>query len=270
MGYIVGNLSKNNSIKVILDKNKKVFAMFPYGSEDLPSDYDFDSPWKNLYSPNNVLELTDPATFQDTTKVRGACFRPAVDSHEYARGYFSGYVFRGDSRPITIVLKNGFEVQTPLTSMDQLPKVAGAIGGITDSLGVSTTVCAQVASTYRSDQLTSIITGLAYLIDAVNFAGFAIPSPRNKHPFVSEFPILAALYEANFAHSIPNTSIVGAVWPGDRAQPVAGKPWPCYPKTLRLAVNPEYEGGMEGAKDVVALFNNVRVGGRRRNSRENA
>ncbi|WP_330926815.1 hypothetical protein [Candidatus Sororendozoicomonas aggregata] len=139
--------------------------------------------------------------------------------------------------------------------------MAGAIGGITYSEGISTSVCAQVASTYRSDPKCWLVTELAYLIDAVNFSGFAIPNPRPEHPFVREFPILAGIYEVNFMHSIPNTSIVGAVWPGNTARPIMGRFWPHYPQSLRLAVNPEYEGGMEGAKAVAAQFNNVQVRG---------
>ena len=212
-----------------------------------------------IYAEENVLVLSNPNTFQNTTLVTGAEYIPAVTSVEYgANHYFSGYVFRGDSRFPTQIFEEGFTLQYPLVSMDQARIMAGAARGITGSEGVSTSVCVQAASHYRRPPgFRNMEIGCVYLIDAVNFRGYAIPTPRPNNIVVPIFPILRQIYEVNFIHSIPNTSIIGVVWPDDAPEPkfYGAVEWFTLPRQLKLAVNPEYEGGMEGALGVVERFN---------------
>ena len=67
--------------------------------------------FSRLCSPDNVLLLTRSSKFQDTTQVSGACYVPAVSSVDIgAKNYFSGYVFRGDTRFKEVVLSKGFEL----------------------------------------------------------------------------------------------------------------------------------------------------------------
>ena len=208
-----------------------------------------------LYDKDNILLLTNSSKFQNTTLVLGASYIPAVTSVAHgAKDYFSGYVFRGDRRPAEIVLKEGFLLQHPFVSENQLPRMAGAVRGITWSEGISTSICAQAAAQYRNLGHDNLAVGYVYLIDAVHLSGFAIPSPCPDHPLARRFPVLVPLYEVNFMHGIPNTSIVGAVWP-KALDDEHSQPWPDNPGKLSLAVNPEYEGGMEGAKAVVKRFN---------------
>ena len=206
----------------------------------------------------NVLVLTNPHTFQNTTIIPSAVYIPAVASAEHgARHYFSGYVFRGDSRPPKHVLEAGFILQQPLESMEQAQVMAGAgaHAGITWSEGISTSICAQAAAHYcRHPVIRSVVMGCVYLINALHFRGFAIPTPRPTESLATRFPILQQIYEVNFMHGIPNTNIVGVLWPGDSPMPQGG-PWPFMPDQLKLAVNPEYEGGMAGAREVVECFN---------------
>ena len=76
-------------------------------------------PWSNqaLFAESNILVLTQPQTFQDTTKVRGARMTPPVTSD--ARGYFSGYVYRGDNRLPKHIFREGFTLQHQL-ALDQV------------------------------------------------------------------------------------------------------------------------------------------------------
>ncbi|MCF1429949.1 MAG: hypothetical protein LPD71_02560 [Shewanella sp.] len=209
---------------------------------------------QDLYLESNQLRLTKPDTFQNTSNVPGTrLIRPGPSSN--ANGYFHGYVFRGDSRSPRFIFTRGFLNQDDLLNESQINRVIGAEGGVTRTTGISTTVCAQVASTYTN---WYFVSGYVYLIDAVNMGGFAIPTPRVNHYLVRQFPILRSLYEVNYMHSIPHTSIVGVVWPAHHRAPETSRRWIEHPIELKLAVNPEYEGGMEGAKDVVAKFNHGR------------
>ena len=188
-------------------------------------------------------------------------------------GIFQVIFFRGDSRSPGIIFNKGFSLSVPIDSDQGMERASGAqggntagtgsrgeairtgpLGGITYGYGVSTSVCAQVASTYAN---YSQKAGYVYLIDSVHSHGFAIPTPRGNDPLAKQFPILTALYEVNLMKSVPNTKIIGIVWPASTDMPITSIPWPSEPSALKLAVNPEYEGGMVGAKGVVARFNNV-------------
>ena len=218
---------------------------------------------KRILEPDNILVLRNPGTFENTTLVKGSCEIPPVNPGE--NGCFSGYVFRGDNRGPEIIFREGFKKQVILTQED-IGTVTGDTNGLTYNCGISTTVCASVASSYgvgtagglsigTANFLGLISRGNVYLIDAVTFTGFAIPSPRPDHHIAETFPFLRRIYEANFTHNIPSDHIVGLVWPlGERALDNTKHPW-FRPDRLCLAVNREYRYGMNGAKEVVARFN---------------
>ena len=213
--------------------------------------------WDHLYSSKNTLILTNPEKFQNTALIEGALQMNAGNNAQRygASRYFRGYVFRGDSRLPRVIFQSGFGMQIPLESENQLPTLTGAVGGITGSEGISTSICVQAAVHYAKDpRFPVMMSGCVYLIDATSFTGFSMPTPRPAAPVAINFPILNQIYEVNFMHSIPNTSIVGVVWPAYALSPI-GVLWSQYPQSLRLAVNPEYEGGMAGAQAVVKLFN---------------
>ena len=144
-----------------------------------------------------------------------------------------------------------------MTSMDQIQCATGIRRGVTYSEGVSTSISFAAACKYRQDAvLQSLMVGKVYLIDAVYFRGFALPSPRPNDPLCSIYPVLRDIYEVNFIHNIPHTSIVGVVWPKGSHRPQEGGWEPAMSmERLNLAVNPEYEGGMEGAVEIVDRFN---------------
>ncbi len=204
-----------------------------------------------IYSENNTLLLNNPLTFQDTRKVPGARLIPAVKTR--AREYFSGYVFRGDTRAPCVIFHQGFAMQWPFVVEDQIPRLTGAIGGITHNEGISTAISTKVASQYSWIRCRNPKPGYVYLINAGEMAGFAIQNPRAGF-WAKVFPFLNDIYEINFMHTIPNTNIVGVVWPASWALPTINF-WMDSPPALKLAVNPEYEGGIEAARNTVALFN---------------
>ncbi|UYM17255.1 hypothetical protein [Endozoicomonas euniceicola] len=170
-------------------------------------------PDNDIYSSDNVLLLTNPEKFQNTTQILGTRRVPAVGSNEFgAVCYFiGGYVFRGDGRPPNIIFNQGFVMRRPLRTMRQLQTMTGSVNPYcyTGLEGVSATICADVAARYCEDS----VCGCVYLIDAAYFTGFAIPSPAYDLSSYPKYPILPKLCEVCFMHSIPNSNVVGVVWP---------------------------------------------------------
>ena len=224
----------------------------------------------NSYS-GDVLQLTNALKFENTTTIPGSRLIPAVRSREFrAKSYFSGYVFRGDTRPPDIIFEEGFMLWKPVTEMRQVHFMTGLSPeidkdpyywggyGRTHKHGISTAV-----SVYESAFYTKccwrppgyVALGYVYLIDAMDTAGFVVYDTMDKF---SEPPVLEDVhYEVCFLSPIPNTSIVGVLWP-EGHDPLSSS-WPKATKRLNLTVNPEYwsdsEMGLAAAKKVVRLFN---------------
>ncbi|UYM17289.1 hypothetical protein [Endozoicomonas euniceicola] len=234
---------------------------------------------------SNILELTNPHHFLNTTTIPGACYTPAdwcSDAPGFSEtvvvkvkpSYFSGYVFRGDARPPDLIFEVGFGLQPTSSSArrHRLRTIGAVKGGITGKHGISTSVCASVCGHYssRASNLDPFSSGagFVYLIDATEFKGFAIPSPRPNDPIAAQNPILKDIYEVNFASYIPGSYIVGIVWPSGRI--TSGlkhcqRPWLDTPSRIWLAVNPHFTKpmlvtdtimeGMEAAMQVQSHFN---------------
>ena len=208
-----------------------------------------------------VLQLTNPLKFQNTTIIPGSRHISAGKSKkEYgATRYFSGYVFRADSRPPQVIFEQGFVLQLSVKSMHQIARMTGSVlRGYTGSDGISTTICAQIAAKYAA-RLEDQVNGCIYLIDAVDMNGFAMPA-TSKDTLHSTFPIFKKICEVCFPCSILNSSVVGVVWPeGLPAPPSVSPEWPIATTRLNLGVNPRYESnfdkGLVAAKKVVRLFN---------------
>ncbi|UYM14891.1 hypothetical protein [Endozoicomonas euniceicola] len=229
-----------------------------------------------LFDKDNLLRLNNPANFQNTMNVTGACYVPSSWTTDLGNeevlathkpSYFSGYVFRGDFRSPIEILESGFSIAAPVSQGRDLDRVvSGAMGGYTGHYGVSTSICVSATTKYATrtyfclDAHASIFNGYIYLIDAVHFKGFAIPSPLSNDSITIRFPHLREVYEVNFPHLIPNFKIVGIVYLSRHDF----SPWPDYPSKLFLAVNPYYSAsfvyghqktGMEAAKVVADRFN---------------
>ena len=210
----------------------------------------------DIFSKGNVLHLTNPDRFQNTTIIPGARYTPASRSQSFgATGYFSGYVFRADRNPVEIIFKKGFEKRWPISSMSQVEILAGASAtGSTWNESICTHVCAQAAAEHSEISSNNELNGYIYLVDVMDIAGFVVRPYGWFRAIAARFPILEEIYEVNFMHSIPNTSVIGAVCHIDPSW-FCPMPWDLVPTELWLVVNPEYEGGMAGAKIVVERFN---------------
>ena len=217
-----------------------------------------------VLSKSNRLLITDTRKLLDTSLISGTHY---FLSDQVAESYFSGFVFRGDTRTPEDIFYSGFVNQTPLTNEDQVLRMAGGIGwGYTYTYGVSTAISLPVCQQYieRIHRKPFHIdkrynTGCIYLIDAMHLSGFAIRHPFEDGEFVQTFPTTRGLYEVNFMHGIPNTSIVGVLFQHLGRRNVLKRIWPFIPesfppnyvydlRSVYLAVNPEYEGGAEGAQ----------------------
>ena len=233
-----------------------------------------------LFARKNLLRLDNPANFQNTMNVTGACHvRSSWCTDQgndevlvtHRPSYFSGYVFRGDLRDPTVILESGFTVDVPFIRGEDLNRVmSGAIKGFTHHYGVSTTICVTSTVHYATTNLLNCcpaLMGHVYLIDATQFKGFAIPCPFPNQPESVSFPHLREVYEVNFPNPIPNFKIVGVVYspkPGTTRRRSFPRFWPDFPSELLLAVNPYYSAsftygqvktGMEAAKVVADRFN---------------
>ncbi|UYM18431.1 scabin-related ADP-ribosyltransferase [Endozoicomonas euniceicola] len=207
-----------------------------------------------------MLQLTNALKFQNTTTIPGSRHIPAVRSREFgAKSYFSGYVFRGDSRPPDVIFEQGFMLQYSVQLIEQMNMMTGTspfnnLPGFTGKEGISTSVCVCNASLYANNRKASEFRGYVYLIDAMYMGGFAVSDDPETF---SKPPILKEINEVCFPCSIPNTSVIGVVWP-EGLRPLI-LDWPEVAVRLNLAVNPEYwsgcEKGLAAAKKVVELFN---------------
>ena len=223
------------------------------------------------HSEGNVLQLTNALKFENTTTIPGSRLIPAVRSREFrAKSYFSGYVFRGDTRPPDIIFKQGFMLWKPVTEMRQVHFMTGLSPeidkdpyywggyGCTHKEGISTAVSVYESAFYAKRCWRPpgyVALGYVYLIDAMDMAGFVVYDTMDKF---SEPPVLEDVhYEVCFLAPIPNTSIVGVLWP-EGHDPLSSR-WPEATNRLNLTVNPEYwsdsEKGLTAAKKVVRLFN---------------
>ncbi|MET4695794.1 hypothetical protein [Endozoicomonas lisbonensis] len=210
------------------------------------------------FAEGNVLHLTNPEKFQNTTIIPGARYIPANRSTSYgATGYFSGYVFRADENPPEIIFKKGIVKHSPVVSMSQVEVIAGATStGSRWDLSICTHVCAQAAAMHDEICGFDELLGYIYLLDAMDISGYTVFTHRSTGPMAKRFPIMQEIDEVNFMHGIPNTSVIGAV---SDVEPSWFCPlqfhWDQEPKELWLTVNTDYQGGIEGAREVVDLFN---------------
>ncbi|WP_330927178.1 hypothetical protein [Candidatus Sororendozoicomonas aggregata] len=229
---------------------------------------------------NKTFPLSNYFKHNNTNGILGSICRD-LEKDEFGKRTFSGFVFRGDKRKPELIFREGFiptGVFEHSTTLDaRMDRLTGSLnGGFTFNYGVSTSLSTRIAQFYLklgSKPLfmkryypeldwyldRRIISGYIYLIDARNMAGYAISAPKayasSQWLYGNDQDFLREIYEVNFVHAIPNTSIVGAVWsdehvidePCGRSEEWMG----CYGIKLTLGENPGYEGD---AASVAALF----------------
>ncbi len=156
----------------------------------------------------------------------------------------------------------------------RMARLTGALdGGFTYGYGVSTTLSARIAMFYvlRNSRPTFCLDrfhwwypyykGYIYLIDARVMSGYAIPVPEEYrdstilHHEWHDAGVLKQIYEVNFVHPIPNSSIVGVVWSNKHVKDEECEmslDWLSDTNIqLTLGENTAYDGDME---EVTRLF----------------
>ena len=207
----------------------------------------------DIYRQDNMVRLEDPTKIHDTTLLEGAIHSEAGSASKQhgIQNYFTGYVFRGDIKPPEIIFQAGFaKIYSDQPTVHSL--TAGSSGRRMKG-GVSTTICVQVAGWFTIHGVDAE-AGYVYLIDASEFKGIAV-AETPQSALGGWFPHLTnGICDVNFTHAIPNTSIVGVVWPDKYYSPEESC-WRSAPATaLSLAINPEYEKGIKGVQKVKKLF----------------
>ncbi|WP_330925418.1 hypothetical protein [Candidatus Sororendozoicomonas aggregata] len=239
----------------------------------------------NLEIFPRLFLLSNYAKHNNTNLIRGSCCKRLLQGEDGER-IFSGFVFRGDSRRPEIIFEQGFiprgRFYDDISIDHRMDRMTGALnGGFTFAAGVSTSLSTRIAQYYvklntlNTDNIKYFnplsgsgpgwcaFAGYIYLIDARDMAGYAIgvPEAYRNHPLLlgQEQAFLHEIYEVNFIHAIPNTSIVGIVWSdkhvGDDYR--WSEEWMGQSGIeLILGENPEYNGN---AAKVAKLFNERNV-----------
>ncbi|WP_330925448.1 hypothetical protein [Candidatus Sororendozoicomonas aggregata] len=235
---------------------------------------------------DRTFPLSNYAKHNNTSLVAGGYWRKKLQKDEDGKSIFSGFVFRGDRREPSVIFEEGFvprgEFNQSVSIDQRMDRLTGNMsGGFTLSYGVSTCLSSRIAQFYvklynptikfhnsfytqsKAPSRTHVnwctFDGYIYLIDARDMAGYAISLPKvyKKQELLAGKPqkFLHKIYEVNFIHAIPNTSIVGAVWSDNFVTDDIcrnSEEWVGLEGIeLTLGENPEYE---KDAADVAELF----------------
>ena len=216
---------------------------------------------REIFSDENTLLLTKPLLFQNTTLIDGARLEPVNSSVPYEQRFY-GYVFRVDELGILDVFSKGFSPRyiewygRGLRDL-ALPRHPGALSGAID-----TYVCYSAARESKA-----WMDKHAYLIDAREVGGVVEPYYRPRIPFgrgeeyyisigaskynqaCDHFPIAKKVHKVKIMSLTPSDKIIGAA----TVSPITSNS--IWAPKLKLHVNPDYEGGMDGARAVAGLFN---------------
>lgn len=218
---------------------------------------------REVFSEDNKLLLTKPLFFQNTTLVDDARLEPSA--HGQGEQRFYGYVYRLDSHVSPPeAFSNGF-FPNHLKSGGELSSWPRHREPVQLRGGIITYVCfyAALCSAPHENE--------AYLIDARDLGGIVRPSPPGfrynarlnqmaespwdlpyKDTLLDLFPITKKIFDVVIMYPIENTKVVGVI----KAPFMTNRSLSAT--RLELYVNPEYAGGLEGAKAVAESFNGGR------------
>ena len=183
-------------------------------------------------------------------------FTPARKSRQDfgAQSYYSGYVFKADTKVPYKAFQEGFE-RSPLQMVDQAGQSATSRyrmqGGVVTSLSA-------IAAGYLLVQDLGLNI-YVYLVNATSYSGMLEHKPNMPAAYRYLQPDQVQSCDVLYTHPIFNTDIIGCVWSSQFSGPeLAKKHWPpriaLGPAELSLAVNPEYDKGVKKAEEVAALF----------------
>lgn len=208
------------------------------------------------FEQSNLLTLKNCDLFtKGLTTGAGVSFTPARKSRgDYgAQSYYSGYVFKADSKLPLKAFQEGFQ-PSPLQMVQAGQSATSRYrmhGGVVTSLSA-------IAAGWLLVQNLGISI-YVYLVDATSYSGMMEHKPNMPaaYRYLEQDQLQSC--DVLYTHPIFNTDIIGCVWSTQFLRPeLAAKNWPpraaLGPAKLSLAVNPKYDKGKEGAEEVARLF----------------
>ncbi|MET4694315.1 hypothetical protein [Endozoicomonas lisbonensis] len=166
------------------------------------------------------------------------------------KSYFSGYVFKADIGLPYDLFRKGFQIESPFNVGQSQSQGRGSISG-----GVLTSLSAIAAGyTIVQSQCPRIFV---YLIDAMDYGGILEEQPNmpRSYRYLESHQLRSC--NVRFTHPIFDSDVVGCVWSDQFPNPQQAIWFPRValgPSRLRLAVNPDYHGGMAKAEEIARLF----------------
>ena len=208
--------------------------------------------FEKAFESHNLLLLKSCEHFTLASNIPGTSFTAARSSQAMGiKNYFSGYVFKADTRFPYDVFQNGFLVESPFNVGQSQSRGRSSIsGGVLTSLSATAAGYAMV-----HNHCTKIFV---YLIDAMGYGGILEDEPNLPRSYKCLLePHHLNSCNVRFTHPIFDSDIIGCVWSDQFPSPQQAK-WPprvaLGPSRLSLAVNPCYQGGKAKAEEVARLF----------------
>ncbi|MET4696031.1 hypothetical protein [Endozoicomonas lisbonensis] len=215
---------------------------------------------REIFSDRNTILLTKPLLFQNTTLIDEAILSTPDSSGERR---FYGFTFRPDESDIPDTFSKGF-----------FPKYIQWVDGGMRDMSLPKDCAFQGSGTIESYvcHYAAIQCGLysnIYLIDIRAFGGIVrAPNLRSslRRGMVNprydgyqsgdgafrQFPITKEVYRLETLNPVPGEKVVGVV---TVASPLFSPGGRTPAERLKLHVNPDYEGKMDGARAVAERFN---------------
>ncbi|MCW7553024.1 hypothetical protein NX722_10310 [Endozoicomonas gorgoniicola] len=208
--------------------------------------------FEKAFESHNLLLLKSSEQFTLASNIPGVSFTPANKTKSTViKSYFSGYVFKADTRGPYDIFRNGFLVESPFDiGQTQGHGRSSISGGVVTSLSAIAAGYAMVHS--------HCIKIFVYLIDAMSYGGIVGEQPYLPRSYKCLLePHHLNSCNVRFTHPIFDSDIIGCVWSDQFPSPQQAI-WPprvaLAPSRLNLAVNPLYQGGMAKAEEVARLF----------------
>ena len=230
---------------------------------------------KDIFKESNRLLLTKSLLFQDTTKIEGSYF-----TNEIQRGLrrFFGYVYRytRDDNDVPYVFENGLSTaeydiesgeptsygfhrhgKTYGFRLTDLSTLTDLKGGIVTHICCYQTLCSQLicSSVYLID--IRELGGIVRREPWIRYDDAIVPQsniPACPHDDIDgqafvRFPVNEEVFDVVIMYPVSKSRIVGVI----KTFPLSKRS--LHSQQLKLYVNPNYTGGMEGAMAVAASFN---------------
>ena len=217
---------------------------------------------KDIFKESNMLLLTKSLFFQNTTRIAGS-YR--AESIQRVEPRFFGYVYRCvDEEDIPYLFANGifpclcnlesgrYDKGTS-TRLNSDIEYGIVLRDISTPLNLETTAYIDTYISYHQARCSHPSFSLACLLDIMELGGIVHNEPRLRHYIDDEmsgrFFITEEFYDVLITYPVSESRIVGVIkgFPSSNISQ--------HSQQLKLYVNPNYTGGMEGAMAVAASFN---------------